>query len=849
MASSPKAGEKSQNQVGDNASAPLPQGRESEAGHNQGHHFGSRNSEVVPTIMLSDSRGQHSPDRNFMAHLLMEENSYMGSDPSTHELREVVSDDDSPVSDDQTELEMTTIAAKEAPAEHAPAEVNAGQPGGGDHPEAPISSEITDAKTDTGAEPESEDKSADPTSGDIPEGAPNRHLWLGNIPLRPNKLAIEMLFGAFGAIDSIRVFPGKTFAFINYQSMEDAVRAKETLDGQSATAVISGSKPMAIRFQKDTSSAPGAGEDTTPGPASETGRPNTVKKTVAVSASTPLPKISANRVPEAVQPSATLQKHSSLNQNNMLSAREQRLCSQERDWKLDMEAHLLSQSLSVMDISSARSQERDRMSDGDLFLRSSANLLSQTSAWDKVSQTQSLAKNDQSAICMPSFDVGRSKRPSTSSQRLGAYGDNETGVCSVDFRGGLASRDDGSSVFHEHPVNAPTDAYYTGDPKPVDGQRHGNMLMDPSEMLLRELQSSHEIQSLAMGHQPQQLLQPSNPPGAAVYRPYHSAVMPSGPALGMGNLPVIQSSRARARAHNEGPGDGSGDTQSSQMLLSPNQRALPAQQGLSNQQTLPSQQVNMGGMQFQPMYQGSQPSWPQGSASLNQVLPSHMLRGSNVPTMRQQHAGGVHEMRHQQASRVHDMGQDQAGGVHNMRHQQAGGVHDTRQQHAGGLHSMRQQQAGGLRDMRLPQPDDLGSGFHPNFRLVNQQQILAFLQELPMRYGAESAFPMHAMSQPANMANLQPHMPGQHVQMSNLPALPQTMSPEFLCPLTGFPMTDPVMAADGIIYEKEAIMAWMSTSSISPTTGQILVNSRLKQTTAYSSTSTLNNSDNKIIYA
>jgi hypothetical protein len=31
-------------------------------------------------------------------------------------------------------------------------------------------------------------------AADVPEGKPSRHLWLGNIPLKPNKLAMELLF-------------------------------------------------------------------------------------------------------------------------------------------------------------------------------------------------------------------------------------------------------------------------------------------------------------------------------------------------------------------------------------------------------------------------------------------------------------------------------------------------------------------------------------------------------------------------------------------------------------------------------------------------------------------------------
>mmetsp|Transcript_29893 Transcript_29893/g.76118 ORF Transcript_29893/g.76118 Transcript_29893/m.76118 type:complete len:715 (-) Transcript_29893:592-2736(-) len=95
--------------------------------------------------------------------------------------------------------------------------------------------------------------SEDPT--DVPEGKPSRHLWLGNIPLKPNKAAMEIMFAQFGPLESVRCFPGKTFAFVNYLEAEHAVAAKAALDGQSAPAVT-GLKPLAIRFQKDASVAP-----------------------------------------------------------------------------------------------------------------------------------------------------------------------------------------------------------------------------------------------------------------------------------------------------------------------------------------------------------------------------------------------------------------------------------------------------------------------------------------------------------------------------------------------------------------------------------------------------------------
>lgn len=36
----------------------------------------------------------------------------------------------------------------------------------------------------------------------------------------------------FGPLESIRVFPGKTFAFVNFANAVDAIRAKSALDAQ-----------------------------------------------------------------------------------------------------------------------------------------------------------------------------------------------------------------------------------------------------------------------------------------------------------------------------------------------------------------------------------------------------------------------------------------------------------------------------------------------------------------------------------------------------------------------------------------------------------------------------------------
>ncbi|EEY61498.1 uncharacterized protein PITG_01809 [Phytophthora infestans T30-4] len=58
---------------------------------------------------------------------------------------------------------------------------------------------------------------------------------------------------------------------------------------------------------------------------------------------------------------------------------------------------------------------------------------------------------------------------------------------------------------------------------------------------------------------------------------------------------------------------------------------------------------------------------------------------------------------------------------------------------------------------------------------------------------------------------------------------------QLICPITGCPMLDPVVAADGHSYEREAIMQWFTSSDISPMTGmhmpttQVFPNFTLRQ--------------------
>lgn len=60
---------------------------------------------------------------------------------------------------------------------------------------------------------------------------PSRSLWIGNIDATQSHSELWKLFGAFGPIESTRILPEKDCAFINFVHLEDALRAKEKMQG------------------------------------------------------------------------------------------------------------------------------------------------------------------------------------------------------------------------------------------------------------------------------------------------------------------------------------------------------------------------------------------------------------------------------------------------------------------------------------------------------------------------------------------------------------------------------------------------------------------------------------------
>lgn len=66
----------------------------------------------------------------------------------------------------------------------------------------------------------------------------SRSLWIGNLDPTITEAELRTEFEPFGKIESLRLLPTKECAFVNYVSIEDAVRAKERLQGTALGNMI-----------------------------------------------------------------------------------------------------------------------------------------------------------------------------------------------------------------------------------------------------------------------------------------------------------------------------------------------------------------------------------------------------------------------------------------------------------------------------------------------------------------------------------------------------------------------------------------------------------------------------------
>jgi activating signal cointegrator complex subunit 2 len=81
----------------------------------------------------------------------------------------------------------------------------------------------------------------DPTAMDVFPASP--HLWVGSLGSNVSEALIKFHFEKYGPVEGVSVFRGRDFAVVKYQSVRNAVKAREIMQG----AVLWG-KPLQIKF-------------------------------------------------------------------------------------------------------------------------------------------------------------------------------------------------------------------------------------------------------------------------------------------------------------------------------------------------------------------------------------------------------------------------------------------------------------------------------------------------------------------------------------------------------------------------------------------------------------------------
>ena len=89
--------------------------------------------------------------------------------------------------------------------------------------------------------------------------APTRALWLGCIPTSTTVSSLQAIFSHFGKIESTRVLVQKNCGFVNFESVDSAIRAKALLNGKE---IFPGAGAVRIGFAKAPTSSNGTPSQT-----------------------------------------------------------------------------------------------------------------------------------------------------------------------------------------------------------------------------------------------------------------------------------------------------------------------------------------------------------------------------------------------------------------------------------------------------------------------------------------------------------------------------------------------------------------------------------------------------------
>ncbi|KIR68730.1 pumilio domain-containing protein c [Cryptococcus bacillisporus CA1873] len=81
---------------------------------------------------------------------------------------------------------------------------------------------------------------------------PTRSLWIGNLDVNATSSALLHVFAPYGAIESVRMLPEKTCAFVNFMDKVDAIRARDDVLNRLGghVSALSETAPVRIGFGK-----------------------------------------------------------------------------------------------------------------------------------------------------------------------------------------------------------------------------------------------------------------------------------------------------------------------------------------------------------------------------------------------------------------------------------------------------------------------------------------------------------------------------------------------------------------------------------------------------------------------
>lgn len=627
-----------------------------------------------------------------------------------------------------------------------------------------------------------DDCNGDMDDSDVPEGKPSRHLWLGNIPLKPNKAAMEALFSRFGAVESVRVFPGKTFAFVNYQLASHAIAAKVSLDGQPAPSVT-GAKPLVIRFQKDAATASMGGLAGKKPPSRSSSSTNLISMTPSAS-STALSRLIDDEGP--AEPAVNLSNR--LNPNNIhydreLAGRYKRMTKAEKEalWAQDRAMQQLSHASNA----------------GGLVMSPSSALAG------NMLRSQSLygnALNPQLAAAMAArsaLGIGaESMMPRTlSTGALNFLGAGAAGGLSPSmFRVNSFQNMSQSMLGNKTAGVLPQVQQYLQNPLQMAPDPSGLKLDAQTLGALGINAQSHAVQHLLN----QQKVLQQHLPSPSKFLSSPSMVVTSSPGGALLDSSLMQ---GNAYADLANVGMSSLATQTGLPNLISQQGMLGAYNQLGLSGLTGSTSLNqLGGLSMHALGQVN----TLGS-NLGQTVPPVLNQGSALPTPTSSAAAAI-------AAAVANAFADV-----NLTRQHLGSFSEGLT-----LSDVYTSQGLGVGSSSLNM-SGLHSGQLPGSQLGQFQQLQQ--GQLPAQQ-LSSAPPQLQQLQAAKL-QANPMATGMGTGAGAQGSISKQLLSQFLCPLSQEVMIDPVIAADGYTYNRSSIEQWMQVRNTSPITGQPLASQTL----------------------